>query len=729
MEFANFLRVLLRYKFTLILVPMITVIAAFFLLRNLPKTYKSTSRIATGIVERSDEFINKTALMDSKISQEFSNIIQMMLLKKVVNQLSYQLMIHDLSKNEPPYRKQSSIVEDLSEAERTKAISVFTRKYNRMEELSLWDNDQNYLNKLMVSKKYDYESLTKKLNIYRLQTSDYIYLDFESENPLLSAYVLNTLSKEFINYYTSIVNQKKERTVSYLDSSLKVREASLTGKMMALKDYKIKHRLLDVNNQANVLMGQIADYESKRQEAIKNISAFGSILRDLDTKLDPADKKTFDNSVTKSNQDILATRNRLSTLNDEYIKNNFDPKYKPRIDSLQNALTSHINEANDRTTYNTSTVKQDLVKERLNTEISLEMAKSSVSSLNDMVNNLSGKLNVLAPNQANIQTYEAQIQNESREFVDLQNKFNQTKLESSFPIRLRQVEMAMPETAEPSKRLLLMALAGIISFVFTVCVLFIMYYVDNTVNDSQELADITQQSVLGNLSLIKGAVLDPNALWDKNGDTPPLKQFKSQLRSLRFEIDNDLGDAKIISITSLEAGEGKTFMTLNLAYAYKMINKKVLLIDGNFDNPGVPTILHPDLYLEDFLLSKQNVRDLYELDKKFVVMGNKGEDVSLLEISNHATIQSKLQALRDQFDIILIEIPSLAFFNKAREWVSFSDKVIPVFAAGQNITSVKKKEIEYLSSLGTKLAGWVMNKVVQKKESSEKQKSVKNSYA
>ena len=729
MELANFLKVLLGYKKTLIFIPMLTVIVAFVLLRNLPKTYRSTSRIATGIVERSDEFINKNALMESKISQEFSNIIQMMLLKKVMNQVSYQLMIHDLSKNGAPYRKPGSLVDNLTETERKHAIIVYTQKYNKMEELFLWDNDQNWLNKLMVAQKYDYESLTKKLNTYRLQTSDYIYLDFESENPMLSAYVLNTLSKEFIGYYTNIVNQKKERTVSYLDSSLKVREASLEGKMNALKDFRIKHNILDVNNQANVLMGQIADYESKRQEAVKNMSAYSSVLKDIDAKLDPADKMSVENSITKSNQDILATRNRLSTLNDEYIRNNFDSKYKVRIDSLQNALTTHINEANDRTTYNTSTVKQDLVKERMNTEINLEMAKNSMSSLNDMVKSLSGKLNVLAPSQASIQAFQAQIENESREYVDLQNKFNQTKLESSFPIRLRQVEVAMPEIAEPSKKIILMILAGAVSFMFTVVVLFIMYYVDNTVNDIQELADSTQQPVLGTLSLMRGATLDPDALWEKSNDTPALKQFKSQLRSIRFEIDNELGDSKIIAVTSLEPSEGKTFLTLNLAYAYKMINKKVLLIDGNFDNPSMREILQPDLYIEDFLLSKQNVRDIYELDKKFVVMGNKGEDVSLLEISNHATIQSKLQSLREQFDIILIEIPSLAQFNKAREWVSFSDKVVPVFAAGQNITKGKKKEIDYLSSLQNRLVGWVMNKVIYEKDTPEKTKAAKKTYA
>ena len=728
MEFANFLKVLLRYKKTLILVPLITVIVTFFLVRNLPKTYRSTARIATGLVERSDEFINKNALMESKISQEFSNIIQMMLLKKVVNQVSYQLMIHDLSKKEAPFRKQGSLIDDLSDADRKHAIDVFTQKYNKMEELSLFDKDQSALNKLMVSKKYDYESLTKKLNTYRLQTSDYIYLDFESENPMLSAVVLNTLSKEFINYYTSIVNQKKEKTVIYLDSLLKIKQASLTEKVMALKDYKIKNRILDVNNQANVLMGQIADFQSKKQEALKNISGFSSVLNNINSKLDPNEKQAVENNLTRSNQDILATRYRLSALNDEYIKSNFDAKYKPRIDSLQNVLSARIDEANTKTTYNTGTAKQDLVKEKMNTEINLEMAKNSVSSLDNMVNSLSAKLNVLAPNQANIQGYEKDIENESKEYVDLVNKFNQTKLESSFPILLRQVEMAMPETAEPSKKIFLVFLAGIVSFLFATAVLFVMYYVDHTVNDAQELADSTQQPVLGTLNLIRGASLDPMALWEKNNDTPALKQFKSQLRSVRFEIDNDLADAKVIAVTSLQPSEGKTFVTLNLAYAYKMINKKVLLIDGNFDHPGLSEVFQPDLFLEDFLLSAQDVNSMIELNKKFVVMGNKGEDVSLLEISNHGIIQSKLQALRGHFDIILIEITSLDLFNKAREWVSFSDKVVPVFAAGQNISKSKKKEIEFLSSLKGRLAGWVMNKVINEREKIKKPKPAKKEY-
>ena len=41
-------------------------------------------------------------------------------------------------------------------------------------------------------------------------------------------------------------------------------------------------------------------------------------------------------------------------------------------------------------------------------------------------------------------------------------------------------------------------------------------------------------------------------------------------------------DSKIISIASVKGGVGKTTMTINLAGAYYMMGKKVLIIDADF---------------------------------------------------------------------------------------------------------------------------------------------------
>jgi succinoglycan biosynthesis transport protein ExoP len=75
--------------------------------------------------------------------------------------------------------------------------------------------------------------------------------------------------------------------------------------------------------------------------------------------------------------------------------------------------------------------------------------------------------------------------------------------------------------------------------------------------------------------------LDLKKLWDVE-HRDKMKLFKELIRSIRFEIDQELRGEKVLGITSLGDHEGKTVLAISLAYSYSMINKKVLLIDGNF---------------------------------------------------------------------------------------------------------------------------------------------------
>jgi Mrp family chromosome partitioning ATPase len=361
----------------------------------------------------------------------------------------------------------------------------------------------------------------------------------------------------------------------------------------------------------------------------------------------------------------------------------------------------------------------------MNMEVSLEMAKNSVSSLDGELKRLNGKLYALVPNQAAIKKLQDDIDVYSREFVELSNKYNQASLESNFISKIRQVEMAAPGIQQPSKKILILLLAGAVSFVFCVMVLFVLFYLDNSIRDVQQLANQTQQPVIGHLNLIKGNAIQLKEIWNKSNDSNELQQLKNQLRSIRFEIDDDLNDSKIIAITSLDPGEGKSFFALNLAYAYTMINKKVLLIDGNFSDPEISSIVKTSLFLEDYLRSEKNGMLFPASNENFVVLGNKGGDTSILEVNSSRLIQSKLQALKDQFDVILIETPSLDTHNKAKEWMTFVDKVVPVFEAGQTIKGARKENIEYISTLHGKLIGWILNKVKTEKNKFAKTKKNK----
>jgi succinoglycan biosynthesis transport protein ExoP len=97
-ELLYFLRYLSRYKLTLAIVPVITVVACFFLVRELPDEFKSQGRIATGLVDKTDQIIlNGEDDQEAEIGRKFDNLIQLMRLNKTIDQVSYKLILHDLT--------------------------------------------------------------------------------------------------------------------------------------------------------------------------------------------------------------------------------------------------------------------------------------------------------------------------------------------------------------------------------------------------------------------------------------------------------------------------------------------------------------------------------------------------------------------------------------------------------------------------------------------------------
>ena len=713
MELNLFFKLLYRQKFVLLGVPLITVIITYFLVRQLPDVYTSKARIATGLVDdskKAPDNLNFLLPQESKINQQFNNFIQSIQMKKMYDQVSYQLMLHDLTNDSVAFRKPSKLVKSLNKDARKHAIEVYADHYRKSEPLSLFDKDQYGLYMLISSMGYDEESLKKKMQVYRVSNSDFIDIQFDAENADLAAFVPNKLCKEFITYYTRVFKENQLRSVNYLDSLQRQKHEEMTSEMLELKSYKIKNRILNLNEQARVLYGHIADFETKREMAKKDVTAYEGTLKEIDKRFDPKERKYLESTSSKINQDILSSTEVLKSMMDEYIRSNYDEGMKKRLDSMKNAVSLQINQASDKYILNPLVSKENLVSQKLNMEIALDLAKYSLLALQNEIDRLNKQFNSLVPHEATIQSYEKSIDNAGQEYLAALSKFNQTNLETSFTIQLNQIEIAMPSAPGPSKKMLLMVLSGIISFTFCLVVLFILFYLDNDIHNAKQLANSTGIVVLGFLPSINQSLLDLKKLWNVMQNRPDEEPYRNLLRSIRFEIDSEMDEAKTLTVTSLHAGEGKTFLSLSLAYAYARAGEKVLLIDGNFDDPVISKTAKSTHFLEDYLSGQLSLDDMKD-EQSISILGNKGGDVSLFELCREQLIRSKMQEMKAAFDVILVEAPSLSALSKSKEWVAVTDKTVAVFEAEQSINLVKESQIDYLKSLHGQFIGWVMNKV------------------
>lgn len=707
MELSSYFSLLNKYKYVIIIVVVAAVVGSYFLVKNLPDEYISSTQISTGIVDASRHLLDKDNAPNAQsdeINREFSNLTEIIKLKKLIDNLSYQLIIHDLSSKEP-FRKLNHKFKDLSQPAIDHALGVFKDKLQNSEPLSIYNADENGLNELLISMKYDERSIRKFLDVTRDSESDFITITYTSENPQLSAFVVNTLCKEFIDYYTINIKKNESNAIDFLAKQLDEKKKALDDKKEQLQQYKIKNGILNLDDQSKAINAQILMYQDKKLQAEKDYASYEGAVKGIDQRFDSKDRRYIESVTGEYNQAITNIEEQIHILNDQYVHSGFNPKYKPALDSLRTSLTAALNKSSDKYIVNPLVAKDNLVLKKMDLEVSRDLAKYSASSIDKEIKNLKAQFTRLVPFDAIVKTYESDVSIAGQEYLDILNKYNALNLQSNFSIKLAQVEPATPDVAQPSKKIFLIALSGIAVFVLCLVILFVLYYFDDTVKAPVDLVNRTQLPLLGSLNIIQGGKPDLKKLWDVENRNK-MQHFKELLRSIRFEIDQELKGEKVLGVTSLGVGEGKTLLASSLAYSYAAINKKVLLIDGNFNNPSVTKSMQPKVFVEDYF----KLSSYLDRDNAITVLGNHGGDITLLEISDEKHVQNDFNDLKSRFDVIIIDLPPLDSLNKSKEWLLFSNKAIAVFESDKTISRSHSQYIDYLKNLNTKFAGWVLNK-------------------
>ncbi len=711
MEFRNYLYLVYKQKFLMLATSLIAVALTMSMTKHLPESFTSKARMATGFEDQTQASVleEKLDAGETKIGAEFDNLIQTIQLKKNFDQVSYQLILHDLT-SPTPFRKKSKMLSSLSKQATNHAIEVFTKKYQDRDPLFLFDADQKTLDDLINSMGYGFDALKNKMSISRNSNSDFLTLEFEGDNPLFCAFVINTLCKEFLTYYTIVLRESHVKGVNFLEALLQQKRESMNARMDSLKAYKIRNRILNFASQAAGIYSQISEFEAKKEEAEKSVISYQGAVKSIENKFDPNDRMYIESTLIKINGEIMETKENLKRFKEALILNKYNPKIQHKVDSLQIILAAQITQLSDKYIVNPLASKENLVSQKIGLEIQMELAKNSIDILDKHIALLNERYDRMVPHEAIIQRYETEIDIASKEYIEILTKYNQTKMESNITPKIRQIEMAMPGPAAPSKKSVFIVLSGVVPIVLYVIVLFVVFVMDDTLKTSKELSNKTNIPVLGYLPLINKNSINLENVWKSINPNKNIQNYKDLLRSTRFEIEQEMNDSKILSITSLSDNEGKSFVSLSLAYAFAKVNKLVLLIDGDFTNTSVTDISKCTLFLDDYLDGIIGLDVIFKM-QGIQILGTRRRDGSLFEMHQEHYIKEKLDALKSVFDIIIIDIPSLDDLNKSKEWIVMSEKVISVYQAQRSITGPKDLQLNYLRELNEKYIGFILNKV------------------
>ena len=748
MDFIYLFRVLMKKKWIILGAALFASAIAFVLTRNQPKKFKSFAQVSTGFTQADDIQLNHNNdnVGYNEADVKFNNVILTAQSPVVVSLLSYTLALHDLE-NQYPYRyisekdRQSRTYQSINKAD---AIRELSTHLEYMSPLNSYKTEDRQLLELLDMYHYSYKDITSNLSVYRLQRTDFIQIEFLSENPELSAFVVNTVYTQFLRYYRTVKSDKTIESIDTLRSLLDRKKQELDAKNQQLRDEGITNVGQENGAKFEMILNQqqiLTDIETKQTSDNYALQQANAQLAALGVSTSPAKPNT--NSTT--NDELLQLRALKDKAYTDYINSgSTDETLRKKYENLKNEYNQKVaTSLNNGTTMSTETgnhadEKSKLLDKKSQLEVNLRAESANIEAIQQRIAALNFNLTKDASKAAALQSLIKEADLANKEYLDAKQRFNEANdIMASSVNNFRMVLGGQPSLdPESSKRVLIVGLAGTFVLIISVLIITLTTYLDSSLKTPVIFSKIVNLKLLTmvNFTHLRGKSLSeviigtpdnqPSRRSSRHGDSKATVSdnrqdvFRESIRKLRYEVENS--GKRVFLFASTKKGEGKTTLIQMLAFSLSLNKRKVLIIDTNFSNNDLTVQLDADPILETILPDRNNPQSLLEkvrasaknvIGESVYVIGSQGGDYTPSEILPRENLLHQLQALKADYDYIFLEGPPLNDFSDARELAQYVEGVIAVFSSHHVIKQIDKQSMSFFTELNGKFCGAILNMV------------------
>ncbi|MEO8254729.1 MAG: polysaccharide biosynthesis tyrosine autokinase [Flavobacterium sp.] len=235
----------------------------------------------------------------------------------------------------------------------------------------------------------------------------------------------------------------------------------------------------------------------------------------------------------------------------------------------------------------------------------------------------------------------------------------------------------------PQKRnIILMAI--LVGFLIPFGVLFLIFKLDNKIHNAIDIESKTSAiPILAEL---------PSVNETKESLTQNLEAFRTLANNTNFITPiNENNQGKVLFVTSSIKGEGKTFVSYNLATAYAHLDKKVIIVGVDFRNPqlhkhlnlsrkhlkGLSNYLHnPNLNWQELI----NITEDNDFSFDILLSGDVPPNPTLL-LSNKR-FGTLIDELKKEYDIIILDTPPTLLVTDSLIISRYADTTLYIVRSG-----------------------------------------------
>ncbi|XLS30794.1 GumC family protein [Flavobacteriaceae bacterium M23B6Z8] len=437
--------------------------------------------------------------------------------------------------------------------------------------------------------------------------SKVIVISLEDANKTKAQRIIDTLIDEYNKNSIEQKNAESKATADFINERIDLIATDLASVDSNAERFKTGNRLTDITSEADIYLNTGSDNE---QELIKSSTDLSMV--------------NYMNNYLKGQDSFEPIPSNIG-LSDPSISN-ISAKYNDLI-LQRNQLLKSSNEQNP-------------IIVNLDQQIN-GLRQSMQQSLSNLRSTLSIRVNNLKQQAARINSRISSVPGQARQLRDIERQ--QQIKESLYLYLLEKREEATisltatspnakiidaaysPNDApiSPKKKVIFMA-ALVAGLAFPFSIIYLKQLLDNKVHNKEGLSKTFKNiPILGEIPKVKGK---KKAMVIERNDRSILSESFRIVRTnldylMRSRSKSDESNNNIIFVTSTINGEGKTFISTNMALTLANSDKKVLLIGADIRNPRVHEYIQTeprDIGLTDYLydkrVSRKNIIDSIDVE-------------------------------------------------------------------------------------------------------------------
>lgn len=545
--------------------------------------------------------------------------------------------------------------------------------------------------------------LNRSLNTRMPRGGNFMSVSYSGTDPERVANVVNTLGHRYVEISAELKRYRTEQLRDALESQLLTAQINLAEAEMHLESFRVNTATLPSDASMPVAPGLEATrapvmnsffmLKIERESLQRDREALGRVI-----DVSPGDSLSVDAAaVIGAVQQTPELRRALEELTVKRADlRALRLQYTDEHPSVQRAVE-------DLRALERSTVPQ--LARRVMTNLD---ARAEV--LDGLISSAGGELQSIPPRVIEEARLRRSVAVAENMYNDLRQRYESARLaaETTMPdVRIHDAATVPTRPiADPRIRLLLMGIAG--SLGLGVLLSLLLDRADPRLRYVEQVTMDMRLQVVGAVPHLTGARRGLLAS-DENA------RVLESLRSLRLNLMHAHGTAGpiMVTISSPGSGDGKTFVSSNLALTFADLGMRTLIIDGDTRRGGLHHLYGIDRKpgLTDFLAGDVGVEGLIRQTRYPMVSvltgGTRRSDSP--ELLSSERLGELLAAIRPEYDVIIVDSPPLGAGIDPLVLGALTSNMVLVMRKGKTDRALAEAKLQMLDRMPIRVLGVVLN--------------------